>query len=217
MAAGDRSAALPLCDGCGLPADEAHVTRRILRLEWASKFRPIHIQLLFLSEAPPPRMEDYFYFANESPGARHGLSRVLFEELLQGLGISCAEGKSEAALLGEFQRRGLFLADCLECPVEEIVPGVREGRVRASAFELSQRYGPQVAVRVARSYQPKYVVPLSVRTRHILPFLCQPALVDKVLLYQGLPLHFPHPHNPAAVAQFRAGLADIAARAGIRI
>jgi hypothetical protein len=217
MAVGDQSFPLPLCDGCGLPADGAHITRRIQRLELATRFRPIHIQLLFLGEAPPPRIEDYFYFANEDTATRHGLSRVLFEELMHGVGITLAEGKGEAALLGEFQRRGFFLADCLECPVEEIVPGVREGRVRANAFELSQRFGPQVALRVAQSYKPKYVVPISVRTRHILPFLRRSGLGDNLLLYQDLPLHFPHPHNPAAVTQFRAGLADVAVRAGIRI
>src|ERR1700719_4321526 len=33
-----------VCDGCGAPADEAHVRQRIERLEMATRFRPIHIQ-----------------------------------------------------------------------------------------------------------------------------------------------------------------------------
>jgi hypothetical protein len=28
-------------------------------------------------------------------------------------------------------------------------------------------------------------------------------------LFHGLPLHFPHPHNPAAQGAFRAGLAAL--------
>jgi len=212
-----RTGNAPVCDGCGLPASDTHISRRIQRLELSTRFRPIHIQVLFLGEAPPPRPEDYFYFPNVDSAARAGLSRILFDELSHGVGIDRGAGKSEEEILTEFQRGGYFLADCLECPVEEIVPGVREGTARASAFELGNRYGPAVALRIERSYKPKYVVPLSVRTRHVLPFLVQRGLADKLLLYQGLPLHFPHPHNPAAQAQFRAGLAEVISRAGIRI
>jgi hypothetical protein len=32
---------------------------------------------------------------------------------------------------------------------------------------------------------------------------------ERLLLYHNLPLHFPHPDNPGAQAQFRAGLAEI--------
>jgi len=32
------------CDGCGQPASAEHIARRLQRLEWATRFRPIHIQ-----------------------------------------------------------------------------------------------------------------------------------------------------------------------------
>lgn len=202
----------PVCDGCGLPASDDHVARRLKRLELATRFRPIHISILFLAEAPPADLANYFYCPADDPAARKGLSRILFGELISGVGIQAQPGKSEEACLLEFQRRGYFLADSLECPVEEIVPGVREGTARANAHELSHRYGPTVAKRVLYSYKPKYVVLLSTRTRHLIPFLHQAGLGDRLLLYQGLPLHFPHPHNPAAQAQFRAGLAEVLER-----
>jgi hypothetical protein len=199
-----------------LPATELHIARRIQRLELATRFRPVHIRVLFLGEAPPPRPEDYFYCPNADPSQRAGLSRVLFDELMRGVGIERAAGKTEEDCLAEFQRRGYFLADCLECPVEDIVPGVRAGTARANAFALANRYGPSIALRIERSYKAKHIVMLSVRTRYVLPFLRQAGLVEKLLLYQGLPLHFPHPHNPAAQAQFRAGLLEVLNRAGIR-
>jgi hypothetical protein len=195
-----------------MPASDEHVARRFRRLELATRFRPIHIQLLILVEAPPPRMEDYFYFISGASSERGGLSRVLFDELMGALGIR-AEGKNDETCLAEFQRQGLFLADCLECPVEYVVPGVREGAARANASDLSHRFGPTIVKRILHSYKPKHVVLLSTRTRHLIPFLEQAGLRDRLLLYQGLPLHFPHPHNPAAVAQFRAGVAEILTRA----
>ncbi len=202
-----------LCDGCGQPAGDDHIARRIRRLELATRFRPVHILVLFLAEAPPPRLEDYFYFPSSD---RSGLSRVLFDKLMQGVGIAEGPTNHDQACLAEFQKRGFFLADCLECPVEEIVPGVRERTARANPFELARRYGPAIVQRVQFSYKPRHIVLLSTRTRHVIPILQQAGLRDRVLLYQGLPLHFPHPHNPAAQAQFRLGLAELLAESRLR-
>jgi hypothetical protein len=206
---------LPVCDGCLQPVSDEHIARRFQRLELATRFRPIHIQLLILAEAPPPRPEDYFYYLPVEAAERGGLSRVLFDELMGAVGIR-ADGKSDEACLAEFQRQGFFLADSLECPVEDIVPGVREGKARANAAELSHRYGPTIVKRVLHSYKPKHITLLSTRTRHLVPFLEQAGLRDRLLLYQGLPLHFPHPHNPAAVTQFRAGMAGLVERLRVR-
>jgi len=214
----------PVCDGCGLPANEEHVSRRLQRLELATRFRPIHISILFLAEAPPALLQNHFYFPVRERDERTGLSRILFDALMLGVGITQAErfdsahreGKGDEECLAEFQRGGYFLADCLECPVEEVVPGVREGTVRANAFELAHRYGPTIVRRVQQSYKPQHIVLLSTRTRHVIPFFQRAGLGDRLLLYQGLPLHFPHPHNPAAQAQFRSGLAEILSRASAK-
>ncbi len=201
-----------LCDGCGLPASSEHIAHRLRRIELATRFRPIHIGILFLAEAPPSRLEDYFYYVNEDRSARAGLSQVLFESLLEGVGID-PQGKTDAARLAEFQKRGYFLADSLECPAKEIVSELRDRTAEANASDLAHRYGPTIIKRIQLSYKPKHVALLSTRTRHLIPLLQQAGLGQGLLLYRGLPLHFPHPHNPAAQAQFCAGLAELLATA----
>jgi len=209
-----------LCDGCGQPATSEHIARRLRRLELATRFRPIHIGILFMAQAPPPRLQDYFYHcgdgsAGQSPESP-GLARILFESLIQGVGISQEAGKTDEACLEEFQRAGFFLADAVECPVEEIVHGRGEESGRANELELALRYAPTIVKRLQFSYKPKHIVLLSTRTRHLIPILRQAGLGDQLLLYQDLPLHFPHPNDLAAQAQFRAGLAEVLSRASSR-
>jgi hypothetical protein len=52
---------MALCDGCGLTVDAEHIRQRIERLELATRYRPVHIQMLLVGAAPPERPEDYFY------------------------------------------------------------------------------------------------------------------------------------------------------------
>src|ERR1700680_2959281 len=54
------------CDGCGLPASPEHIARRVRRLELSTRFRPVHIGLLFVARAPSVRPEDDFYGPAES-------------------------------------------------------------------------------------------------------------------------------------------------------
>ncbi|MBI1737797.1 MAG: hypothetical protein HYR58_00940 [Acidobacteria bacterium] len=202
-----------LCDGCGLPASPEHIALRIRRIELATRFRPIHINALFLAEAPPERLEDYFYYPARNRAERGRLSRALFSELMTGLQIAAAEVEGDEPFLAEFQRRGFFLSDCLECPVADIVPGLREGAAKANSHELAHRYGAIILKRIELSYKPKHIVLLSTRTRHLIPLLQRAGWGGRLLLYHGLPLHFPHPDNPGAQAQFRAGLSEIVTRA----
>ena len=209
-----------LCDSCGLPATPEHIARRIRRLELATRFRPLHMGVLFLGEAPPARLEDYFYFCEGgpagSPPEHAGPSRVLFESLLSGVGIEVKAGKSHESRLVEFQRRGFFCADLVECPVEEIAPGVGQGSTRGNASELARCYGPTLVKRIQFSYKPKHVVLLPTRVRDLIPAFEQAGLGDRLLLYQGLPLQFPHPQDPVSQAQFRTGLAELLSRASGR-
>ncbi len=198
-----------LCDGCGLRASDAHIARRIRRLELATSFRPIHIHLLWLADAPPARLEDYFYYPAKDPSEREGDSRFRFDALMQGLGIGGEAGKSDEAYLEEFQRRGFFLADACECPVDESAPGTEE---------VFERYAPTIVKRILYSYKPKHIALLSMRTRPLIPFLERAGLGDRLLLCQGLPPPFPwpvlygagpHPENSAEQALFCAGLREI--------
>src|SRR5271163_4657066 len=112
---------VPRCDGCGVIAPDAHIRRRIERLELATRYRPIHIQTLFLALGPPEAMEDFFYSvappaAERSPAAKQWLAEVMAQA---GIGGAFS---GDAAALAEFQRRNFYLAYVLECPVAEAYP-----------------------------------------------------------------------------------------------
>jgi len=133
------------CDGCGQLADSEHITRRLRRLEWATRYRPVHIQTLLLSGICPQRDREFLY----SPGLLiDGEAR----NILQGVQVS-PEGKSREAALTEFQKLGLMLAHVLECPLADAsVKGV------TAAFENQL---PSVIARIRRSLKPKRVFLIS--------------------------------------------------------
>lgn len=142
---------MPVCDGCGRSVDEAHIRRRIERLEVATRFRPIHIGALLIEAAPPARAEDFFY-GGGTDGTRSAAGQNYFNELakLTGTRVVSANGESEP-VLAEFQRRGFFLTAAVECPVDDF----RELR------SAVQRFAPTVLRRVQSSYKPKHVVLIS--------------------------------------------------------
>jgi hypothetical protein len=137
--------ALLLCDGCGQVADSAHIARRLRRLAWATRFRPIHIQALLLAGIAPRLDGDFLYSPEGSLGGEAA-------SLLQALQLS-AEGKSRQ-VLAEFQKLGLMLAHVLQCPLEE---GVSESQGRA----LIEKQLPAAMARIRRSLKPKRVLVVS--------------------------------------------------------
>src|SRR6266446_10773667 len=103
------------CDGCGRAASTEHIAGRIQRLEWTTRYRPVHIHTLFLGSVSPQRLEEFLYSPN---GEFQGEAA----RLLEAAGVSTA-GKTAEAVHAEFQRAGFFLTYVLECPVEnESVP-----------------------------------------------------------------------------------------------
>ena len=129
------------CDGCGQPADEAHIARRLKRLENLTRYRPIHVQAVFLGAMSPAAEADYLYSAR-TEFFGEGLT------LLRALDVE-TQGKSCEAVLADFQRRGYLLTYVLECPVS-----VDSGALRAA---LSQRLAT-TAIRIRRSLKPKKLV-----------------------------------------------------------
>jgi hypothetical protein len=212
------SAPAVYCDGCAGQVSPEHLANRIRRLELASRFRPVHIHVLFIAEAPPPRLEDYFYYAGEGEKSKQGLSRVLFDELMAGVGIEMGQGtdRDEESCLLAFQKRSLFLADSLECPLEDIAAGFREG-VKPDPQALADRFGPTLALRIHNSYKPKHLVLISLRNRFLIPLLQQAGLAERLLLYHSLPLPFPHPDNPAGQMIFREGMEHMLNQAGMPV
>src|SRR5262249_27123747 len=111
------------CDGCGQEASEEHIARRLRRLEWATRFRPVHISVLFLGAVAPEEDKEFLYVSaadGAAPGAEKEFcgegKRVLMAAGLGALPDQNAGGRAIA--LAEFQRRGYFLTHLLECPVE---------------------------------------------------------------------------------------------------
>ena len=189
---------MPVCDGCGSTVDEAHIRRRIERLELATRFRPIHIQVLLLDAAPPARVEDYFYRAAPDGSARSLASRMFFDELAKCAGHSASGELNEEAVLTEFQRRGFFLAYGVECPLEEVSdPG-----------QALNRLGPTVVRRIQSSYKPKFVAPLGQAMAELIPLLELSGLSDRMILNDGGPFVDPFLGDPQNQAEFGTALGD---------
>ena len=139
------------CDGCGQPGSPEHITRRLKRLEWTTRYRPVHIGTLLLGAVAPKSDHEFLY----SPGGEFQGEAGL---VLQFGGVSFS-GKPTEAALAEFQRAGMLLTHVLECPLE------RPEKDRFAALE--QRLTPVIA-RIRRSLKPKRVVLISEVLR---PFL----------------------------------------------
>ena len=138
------------CDGCGQPALPDHLAARLQRLEWATRFRPVHIGVLFLGAAAPAAAGDYLYAGagdNAQDGALSGEGR----HLLSATGLLAmteVQANGRATALAEFQHRGYFLAHVLECPSE-----LTGERGRAALED----HLPLVLTRIRRSLRPKRI------------------------------------------------------------
>ena len=185
------------CDGCGQLASAEHIARRLLRLEWATRFRPIHIQALLLA-ASAPKADSEFLYSPET--AFTGLAG----DLLSALSVSTA-GKSYEEVLADFQKRGLFLVYLLECPV---AAGTRP----AEAIDLLDRHLPQALARIRRSLKPKRALVLSQDLQPFLPQLSESALGCPVVYTPMAALAAAVPPSPEEVATFLAALPALAAQ-----
>ena len=123
-----------------------HVRERITRLEWATRFRPLHIQRVLLVGAPPASLPEFFYSPAEQLESASWGARF-FRAVMEGAGVVPAAGKSTESMLAEFQRHGLYLAYAHECPVSETPP-------------QREALAATVARRLRFSYKPKSVLPL---------------------------------------------------------
>lgn len=185
------SAELLLCDGCGQAASPEHLTRRFRRLEWTTRFRPIHIDTVFLSGISPVRDEEFLYGGVDRRFAGEGLA------LLNAVGIG-VEGKSPEAVLAEFQRRGYFLTHVLECPVES-------GNEEATAALVSGRL-PEVITRLKRSLKAKRVALISGALRPHAKQLAEAELGASILLDDGAPFEMTRDVNAKGNANLRSSL-----------
>lgn len=133
------------CDGCGQPASPGHIARRLQRLEWTTRYRPVHIGTLLLSGVSPSDDGDFLYAGKFGGEAAF---------LLDAAGVSTS-GKTAEAVLSEFQRGGFFLTHVLECPMEI------DGSAALTGESLIQKRILAVITRIRRSLKPRRVLLIS--------------------------------------------------------
>jgi len=159
------------CDGCGQPASPEHVARRLQRLEWTTRYRPVHIGTLLLGAVAPQSDAEFIYFP---ASAWDGEAKMLLAAVCATL-----EGKSGEATLAEFQRRGFLVTHVLECPLEDGAGG--------EILELIGNRLPAVLARIRRSLKPKRLAPISKWLEQFLPAFTASELPGEMLLDEGEP------------------------------
>lgn len=140
-----------VCDGCGQTATPEHLTRRFKRLEDTTRFRPVHIQTVFLSDVSPAIEAEFLYSQTAEPFQGEALA------LLAALQMK-PEGTSRGSLLVEFQRRGSLLAHVLECPAENCearnVQALLDARLAAAITRVKRSLRPKRVVLFAAALAP---------------------------------------------------------------
>jgi len=157
-----------LCDGCGQNASSPHLAARFQRLEWSTRYRPLHINTLLLGAVAPPNDSEFIY-ADASPFSGEAAT------LLRTAGIEAA-GKTPETIHHEFQRAGLFVAYVLDCPLETTANGA--GQLQPL---LSKRI-PATLTRIRRSIKPKRLALIAPELDAFLEQFTSAALDCSVLL-----------------------------------
>ncbi|MGB7493009.1 MAG: hypothetical protein WBQ61_13465 [Candidatus Acidiferrum sp.] len=138
--------ALLPCDGCGQLVDSAHISRRLERLAWATRFRPIHIQALLLGGIAPKFDSHFLYTPNALFEGEAGM-------VLNAVQLPTTR-QSPEGIQTEFQKLGLMFTHVLECPLADDVS-------ESDARSLIEKQLPAVMARIRRSLKPKRVLLLS--------------------------------------------------------
>jgi len=174
-------------------ASAEHIARRLQRLEWTTRYRPVHISTLFLGAFSPQNEKDFLY----APGGEFQGEAAL---LLEAVGISTT-GKAAEAVHTEFQRAGFFLAHVLECPLED-VNGLPSEAQRALKARL-----PAMATRIRRSLKPKRVMAVTEALTPVVEDVLMLDLGSPLLLDNGKPFRLGNFAEAAGIEKFREVLA----------
>lgn len=198
----EPAAAVPIyCDGCGQEASEEHLRRRNARLEWASRFRPVRINTLILTPEPPLELEDFFYFPKSWP--QNPSARAFQEVLLECCGITPSGADSRESPLRDFQQKGCFLADCVECPTP--LSG-------GEAFDtLARRMMPTLERRIRYSFRPKAILLISERLDAVASALSKLKLEARLLMRGEKPVPLPKLTESAQRERFQADVRSLLA------
>jgi hypothetical protein len=181
------------CDGCGQAASGEHIARRLRRLEWTTRYRPVHIHTLLLGAFSPQEENDFLY----APGGEFRGEAAL---LLGAAGIATA-GKTRDAVHAEFQRAGFFLTHVLECPIEGA------GSLPADAHAALKERLAAVATRIRRSLKPKRVMVVTEQLSPLVDDILALNLGCPVLLDRGKPFRLESRAGESGVERLREALA----------
>lgn len=182
---------MPICEGCGTRADEAHLKRRADRADLAQKFRPSEFRVLFLDSAPPARVEDYFYSAASDRSIRSTASRIYFDELMKCMPVVSSPRAREDAALADFKRNNFCLTYALECPFEE----------QTDPQTAFRRSAPSAVKRI-QTLDPSYIVPLSPPTQDLIRLFGLIGWGDRLILNNGGPFVDPYLGDPQKQALY---------------
>ncbi len=191
-----KSGAL-LCDGCGQPAASEHIAKRLQRLEWTTRYRPIHIGTVLLGAASPQDDAEFLYsetgeFAGDA------------ERVLEAVGIS-STGKSPDTTLAEFQRGGFLVTYVLECPLDA------SANNSESLQALLRSRVPSLLARIRRSLRPKRLAPISSTLEPLLSSLQNIDLGCAMLLDGGKPFALDGDAADRAALRLQQSLSAVAA------
>jgi hypothetical protein len=194
------------CDGCGLPASAEHIAARLEYLELVTRYRPFHINLLFVALQPSINPEDDFYRSPESAPVLDSLAEALQLSTSEELGVPSGDDhQARRARLIEFQRRGYYLAYLSECPLPADSDSAQAGEKRDTA-EVLWRLAPTLVKRIQFNYRPKQVALLGTELQPLVEMLKQAGMSANLLLDGEAPLALPNPGDGAPMARFRACL-----------
>jgi hypothetical protein len=185
-----------LCDGCGQPASSEHIARRLQRLEWATRYRPIHLHTLLLGAISPQPPAEFLY----SPEEAHSGEAA---NLAAAAGIS-APSESADVIQSEFQRRGIYLTHVLECPLD--VPSRGADFLNNTLIaRLSTLF-----TRIRRSLKPKRLAFISGSLTPLIERFAAAQLNCELALDDGRAFALDNP-NPAAAKAAGARFHDVLA------
>jgi hypothetical protein len=134
-----------------------------------TRYRPIHVQTLFLGATSPVEDRDDLYSAQ---GEFHGEG----SEILRALGIDSI-GRSVEEVLTGIQRKGLLFTHLMECEVSDA----------AARRTAMQKRLPSVLARIRRSYKPKRVVLVGTELSEFVTAITSANLDARVMSDKGLP------------------------------
>ena len=192
------------CDGCGLPASPEHIAQRLRRLELSTRYRPVHIGILFVVLAPPSGAENDFYGLAVSNEFRDPFLDALEIPLFSDKVAPGSDAHAaDTARLAEFQRRGYYLAYLSECPLPETAE---------PAASTIAGLGPTLVRRIRFNYNPKHIVPLGQELLPLVDVIRVAGIGSVLTLDCGRVLPLPRTGDREGLELFQRAVAPVAPR-----